>query len=174
MPSASPVDVVYLHVRDNIAVAARPLDSGSQITAGEHSVRLTEPIRLGHKMAVRPIASGEAVVKYGQTIGFASESIAAGQHVHTHNLTARPFERDYAPCSEIPPDPPPLEGRTFMGYRRAGGRVGTRNYVAIISNVNCSASVSKYVARRFDAAALRDFPNIDGRSRLLRTFSTGC
>ncbi|MCH8045511.1 MAG: altronate dehydratase [Planctomycetes bacterium] len=162
MPSSSPVDVVYLHVRDNIAVAARPLDSGSQITAGEHSVCLTEPIRLGHKMAVRPIASDEAVVKYGQTIGFATESIAAGQHVHTHNLTARPFERDYAPCSEIPPDPPPLEGRTFMGYRRAGGRVGTRNYVAIISNVNCSASVSKYVARRFDAAALRDFPNIDG------------
>ena len=65
-------------------------------------------------------------------------------------------------ATDVPPNPPPLEGQTFLGYRRADGRAGTRNYLAIISSVNCSASVSRYIARRFDAAALADFPNVDG------------
>ena len=72
----------------------------------------------------------------------------------------------------MPPDPQPLTGITFQGYRRADGRVGTRNYVAVISSVNCSASVSKYIARRFDAAALREFPNVDGVVAF--TYGGGC
>ena len=80
--------------------------------------------------------------------------------------------RDYAKSTAVPPDPPPLAGYTFQGFRRADGRVGTRNYVAVISNVNCSASVSKYIARRFDAAALREFPNVDGVVAF--TYGGGC
>lgn len=142
------------------------------MTDRQREVKLLSPIRLGHKVALRAIAPGEPVYKFGQVIGFASQEIEPGQWVHGHNLAADQFARDYAACSEVPPDPQPLHGRTFHGYRRADGRVGTRNYVAIISNVNCSASVSKYVARKFDPAALKAFPNIDGVLAL--THGGGC
>jgi altronate hydrolase len=95
-------------------------------------------------------------------IGFASTAIQPGEWIHTHNLSASEFARDCPRATDIPPDPPPLAGQTFLGYRRPDGRAGTRNYLAIISSVNCSAAVSRYIARRFDAAALRDFPNVDG------------
>ncbi|HEY1784413.1 MAG TPA: altronate dehydratase family protein [Pirellulales bacterium] len=163
MHSPQPIDVVLLNSADNVCVAARQLDGGSQIAAGGQRVALAEPVRIGHKIALRQIAEGEPVIKYGQTIGFATAAIAAGAWVHSHNLAAGQFTRDYAPSTAIPADPPALEGRTFLGYPRAGRRAGTRNYIAVISTVNCSASVSRYVARRFDRAALkRDFPNIDG------------
>ena len=117
---------------------------------------------MGHKIALTPIAVGEPALKFGQIIGFASAPIRPGEWIHTHNLSAGEFTRECPRATDVPPDPPPLEGQTFLGYRRADGRAGTRNYLAIISSVNCSASVSRYIARRFDAAALRDFPNIDG------------
>ena len=97
--------------------------------------------------------------KYGQIIGFASKAIAAGSLVHVHNLKADLFERDYAFASERPEPPRPDRPRTFRGYLRPDGRVGTRNYIAVISTVNCSASTSRYVADRFrDGAWRRDFP----------------
>jgi len=162
MSDISHASVVFLNPRDNICVAARALESGEEITAGETRVRLNGPIRLGHKIALRQISSGQRVIKYGQTIGFATEMIQPGDHVHSHNLTAGQFDRDYAKCAEVPPDPEPLTGRTFEGYRRPDGRSGTRNYIAVISTVNCSASVSKYVAQRFDSSLLADYPHIDG------------
>jgi altronate hydrolase len=162
MHHARPIDTVLLHSRDNVCVAARDLATGTPVTAGGRTLRLIEPVRLGHKIALAPIAAGEAVVKYGQTIGFATTDVAPGSWVHSHNLTAGQFERDYAAASEIPPDPEPLTGRTFDGYLRPNGAVGTRNYIAVISTVNCSASVSKYVAARFGGAALADYPNVDG------------
>ena len=114
-------------------------------------------------MAARAIVQGEPVRKYGQVIGFASRAIAEGSHVHVHNLQADLFERDYAHASERPPVPPMGERRTFQGYLRPDGRVGTRNYVAVISTVNCSASTSKYIADHFrDDAWKRDYPNVDG------------
>ncbi len=155
-------DAILLHSDDNVAVAARDLAAGAAVSIGSHLVRLSEPVRQGHKLCLRKVAAGQAVTKYGQTIGFATAPIEPGQWVHVHNLGAEAFERDYAPCSTIPPSPAPISDRTFQGYRRPGGKVGTRNYVAIISNVNCSASVAHFVAQRFDKAALRDFPNIDG------------
>ena len=109
------------------------------------------------------IAPGDPVSKYGQIIGFASKTIPAGSLVHNHNLTADLFERDYAFASERPPTPAMDRLRTFRGFLRPDGRVGTRNYIAVVSTVNCSASTSRYVADRFrDGAWRRDFPNVDG------------
>lgn len=169
---APQVDVIALHARDNVCVAARDLPAGIEVSAYGASARLMGAVGLGHKIALRPIAAGEPVFKYGQTIGFATTAIAPGELVHTHNLAAGEFARDYAFASQIPADPPAIEGRTFQGYRRADGRAGTRNYLAVISTVNCSASVSKYVTARFDRALLEQYPNVDGI--LAITHKGGC
>ncbi|MBX3414921.1 MAG: altronate dehydratase [Pirellulales bacterium] len=159
----TPVDVVYLNPADNTCVAARHLDEGAEIVAGPYRVRLAQRIGLGHKLALRPIAVGEPVFKYGQTIGFATQPITPGDWVHVHNMTAGEFERVYEYSTDVPAPPAPIVGRTFDGFRRRDGRAGTRNYLAVISSVNCSASVSKYIARRFDKETLaREFPNVDG------------
>ncbi len=153
---------VLLRVEDNVAVAARPIPKGYVLRAGGREVEVREPVALGHKVAVAEIGAGDPVRKYGQIIGFASKAIAAGSWVHVHNVRADLFERDYAFASERPPVPR-TEPRTFPGYLRPDGRVGTRNYVAVISTVNCSASTSRYIADRFRGDAWRaDFPNVDG------------
>ena len=146
MVSATSQGVVHLNPCDNICVATRDLVRGTRLHCNGTDFTLADDIRLGHKIALQQIGVGKAAVKYGQTIGFASENIAPGAWVHTHNLTTGLFDRDYAAASEIPPPIPPI-GRTFQGYRRPDGKAGTRNYIAVISTVNCSASVSKYVAR---------------------------
>jgi altronate hydrolase len=166
------VDALHLHARDNICIAARDLPEGAEVTAGPHTVRLAQPIMLGHKFAVEPIQRDEPILKYGQTIGFATTDVTPGYWVHTHNLTAGEFQRDYAFATEVPPDPKPITGRTFEGYRRADGRVGTRNYIAVISTVNCSASVSRYIAQRFDAESLKQYPHVDGIMAI--THKGGC
>lgn len=166
------VDVVLLHSEDAIVVAARDLKVGETIEVGGRRVTTSAAIPLGHKLAIRTVASGEPVRKYGQVIGFATTEIAAGEHVHSHNLINGESVRDPASCTEIPPSPTPITGKTFWGYRRASGKVGTRNYIAVISTVNCSASVSKYVARHFTRERLADFPNVDGVIAL--THQGGC
>jgi altronate hydrolase len=155
-------DIILLHPDDNVCVAARPLAAGTEIEVQDQLLKLLEPIKPGHKVATRPIARGERIRKYGQTIGVASQAIAAGQWVHTHNVASGEFDLDHAPASQIPPPPRPLSGRSFQGYRRADGRAGTRNYIAVISTVNCSASVAKYVAQRFDPALLKAYSHVDG------------
>jgi altronate hydrolase len=162
MLQAAPIDVIFLNPRDNVCVATRDLPKGTRVSAGDSSVELREPVRLGHKIALRPVAAGQQVVKYGQIIGFATEDIAPGTWIHSHNLTAGSFERDYAASTEVPPDPQPLPGLTFQGYRRPDRKPGTRNYIAVISTVNCSATVSKAVAARFGREALARYPNVDG------------
>ncbi len=154
-------DVIHLHPRDNVVVAARALGAGSPVGIGDLTIQVAAPVKMAHKIALAPIAKGAAIFKYGQVIGTATESIAAGDWVHSHNLETGDIANDYAYCSEIPAAPTKLE-RNFMGYRRADGKAGTRNYLAIISNVNCSASVSKHIARHFDQSILKDFPNVDG------------
>ena len=170
--SLSHACVVHLHPADNVCIATGNLAGGAEVTAGGHTVRLTGAVPLGHKIALAEIAKGGRVYRYGQTIGFAIEAIEPGDWVHTHNVEAGDFARDYEYATETPPDLPALEGRTFQGYRRADGRAGTRNYLAIISNVNCSASVSKYVAQCFDSSLLKDFANVDGILPL--THKGGC
>lgn len=155
-------DVIHLHPQDNLVVSARALRAGEEISAGGRTAQLDRDVKMGHKVAIEPIAKGQKVLKYGQVIGLATRDIAAGEHIHSHNLAQSEWERDPAPATETPPAPPPIHDAKFMGFRRAGGRAGTRNYIAVISTVNCSASVAKYISRRFDAKSLEDYPNVDG------------
>jgi altronate hydrolase len=154
---------VVLRTEDNVAVAARPIPKGFRLEANGREVEVREPIALGHKVALVDLEPGAPVRKYGQIIGFASRAIPAGAWVHVHNVKADLFERDYAFATEHPADVPATTQRTFQGFLRADGRVGTRNYIAVISTVNCSASTSRYVAEHFrDQAWQRDYPNVDG------------
>jgi altronate hydrolase len=164
---------VQLRPEDNVAVAARNLPEGLEVLHGGGGFTLSNRVGLGHKLALRPIKKGEAVSKYGQIIGFASRDIPAGGHVHVHNVSADAFERDYAFCRDCPPPPAPAEPRYFLGYDRGDGRIGTRNFIAVISTVNCSASTSKYISERFRATdLLRQFPNVDGVVAI--THKAGC
>ncbi|CAN5398167.1 altronate dehydratase family protein [soil metagenome] len=160
---------VHLRPSDNVAVARKPIAAGFELAFDGGTLTAATPIRLGHKFAVRPIKEGDPIQKYGQVIGFAGKNVAPGEHIHTHNVVLGKFERDYAYATETPaPLPPPAEYRSFMGYdrgptRAAHQRYGTRNYIAIISTVNCSAATSKYIAERIRAMnILKDFPNVDG------------
>jgi altronate hydrolase len=159
---SQPPSTVFLHPQDNICVAARLLEPGEWIEAGEYRVALRESVRLGHKIALSTIRRGEPIRKYGQVIGFASEEVPPGAWVHVHNLALSEFARDPASATEIPAPPEPVVGRTFEGYLRPSGKAGTRNYLALVSSVNCSATVCKAIARRFDQSVLKDFPNVDG------------
>jgi len=163
---------IHLNPRDNIRIATRTIDAGVQIQHGGVAVEVRETVGLGHKLAIAAVESGQPVYKYGQIIGFATQRIEPGQWVHSHNLANGDLHLDYASATQIPAPPQPITGRTFNGYRRASGKAGTRNYVAIISSVNCSATVSKYIARKFEGDALDAFPNIDGVAAF--THDTGC
>jgi altronate hydrolase len=154
---------VLLRGEDNVAVAARPIPKGSALRLSDRAIQVREPIGLGHKVALNEIAEGEPVRKYGQIIGFASKLIPAGSWVHVHNTKADLFARNYDYASEPAAPPPRVVPRTFRGYLRPDGRVGSRNYIAVISTVNCSASTSKYIADRFrDETWKREYPNVDG------------
>ena len=136
-------------------------------------IEVAERIPAGHKLALRVIPQGEPIRKYNQIIGFASQSIPAGTHVHSHNTEMRPFERDYAFGVDKKEDDSVATPATFAGYLRADGRVGTRNYLAVLSSVNCSATVARYIADSFrDEDVKAEFPNVDGVVSL--THSTGC
>ena len=166
-------DVILLGPSDNVVVATRSLPPGTPVkSAGSKPFTTTELIRPGHKVALRAIVKGEAVLKYGQVIGFSSRDIEVGEHVHVHNVSATTFERDYAIGQDVPPRPEPDRPRTFQGYVREDGRVGTRNYIAVISTVNCSASTSKLIAEHFPAEELARHGNVDGILPL--THKGGC
>ena len=162
MSTKSP-KTIQLDPADNVAVALEAVTAGD--TCSATGVAAAAEIPAGHKMATRDIATGDAVRKFNQIIGFASEAIQAGDHIHTHNCAFQGFERDYAYGSEAEPTDFVAENdrATFQGYRRANGRVGTRNYIGILSSVNCSATVIKQMAERLNrSGVLDDYPNIDG------------
>ena len=153
--------IVRLHSRDDVCVA---IDNVAKGTDWEGIIS-TDSIPAGHKMAVTRIATGEPVRKFNQIIGFASGDIEPGQHVHTHNCLFQGFERDYAFGIDATPTEfvSPTERASFQGYRRANGRVGTRNYIGILSSVNCSATVIKQIAEQVKwSGALDQYPNVDG------------
>lgn len=162
---------IRLHPQDDVLIARNQLVGG---TTAE-SVVVKGLIPPGHKVATRVIAVGEPVRRYNQIIGFASKPIAAGEHVHTHNLVMGDFERDYAFGADIKPQPARRQA-TFQGIVRADGRVATRNYIGILSSVNCSATAARAIAdhfsRQINPQALADFPNVDGVVAL--THGTGC
>ncbi|MEO7548400.1 MAG: UxaA family hydrolase, partial [Ramlibacter sp.] len=166
---------IRLHPADDVLIARSQLVGGTQA----ENVTIKGLIPPGHKVATRAIVQGAPVRRYNQIIGFASKPIAAGEHVHTHNLDMGPdkgdFCRDYAFGADVKPQPPKLEA-TFMGIRRADGRVATRNYIGILSSVNCSATAARAIADHFsrttNPSALKDFPMVDGVVAL--THGTGC
>lgn len=154
---------IRLREEDDVAIATGPIPAGCVLSVADGGVVAREPIPMGHKLALRSLAPGQPVRKYGQIIGFASQPIEAGEHIHGHNLRADSFLRDPAMATESPRPPVPDRLRSFRGYLRPDGRVGTRNYIAVISTVNCSASTSRLIAERFrDHAWRADFPHVDG------------
>jgi len=161
---------VRLHPSDNVLVATADLPAGS--AAG---LTLSAAVPRGHKVAVAPIGTGEAIRKYNQVIGFATTDIAPGDHVHTHNTEFRAFERDYAFGADATPTAfvPDEERAVFQGIVRSDGRVATRNYIGILTSVNCSATTAKFIAESVRSTGLLGgFPNVDGVVAL--THGTGC
>lgn len=156
--------LLRLDPTDNVATAIRPLAAGDQGAC--------QPIPRGHKMAMAAIARGAPVRKYAQIIGFAAEDIPAGAHVHTHNLEFRNVDATYEFATNLRPVAPVAVPDTFMGYRRANGRVGTRNYIAILTSVNCSATAARKIAQHFTPERLADYPNVDGVVAFVH--GTGC
>src|SRR4051794_10909888 len=153
--------IVRLNAADNVVVAVDPIDAG----AGVEGVTAKARVMRGHKMATTAIPRGAPILKFGQIIGFASTDIAPGDWVHEHNVEMHAFARDYqfaegARQEEILPVE--LQA-TFQGYRRANGKVGTRNYIAILTSVNCSATVARFMAEEINRSGLlADYPHIDG------------
>lgn len=165
------VPFVQLSPSDNVVVAISEIAPGQTLQVGDESVTTITRIPAGHKVSVRAIGQGEAVYKFGSQIGQATVDIAAGAHVHSHNLQHK-HDVITEVTSTNPPAPPAAIERTFEGFMRPTGRAGTRNYIAVISTVNCSASVAQFVARRFEGDALADYPNVDGVFAV--THETGC
>jgi altronate hydrolase len=163
---------VRLHPNDNVVTARIDLLPDTMI-AGEE-VACGARIPAGHKVATRPIAKGEPVIKYNQIIGFASEDIAPGDHVHVHNVEMHDFARDYAFGADVRDTQYVAEDRraSFQGFMRPSGRAGTRNFIGVLSTVNCSATVSHFIADTFPAEVLAQYPNVDGIVAL--THGTGC
>lgn len=162
---------VRLHPADNVIVAARVLPAGTAL----EGVTLGRDVPAGHKIATAEIAAGEPVRKYNQIIGFATGAIRPGDHVHTHNVAFQMFERDYAVGADVTPTQyvPESERATFQGIVRADGKVATRNYLGILTSVNCSAHTAKMIADQFRRPGrLDDYPNVDGVVAL--THGTGC
>src|SRR5512144_2112249 len=161
---------IRLHPDDDVVIARSQLVGGTLLA--EERVTVSGLVPPGHKVATRAIRAGEPVRRYNQIIGFASRDIAAGEHVHLHNLQMGSFDRDYAFGADAKPIEPASPPATFEGLVRPDGRVATRNYLGILSTVNCSATVARGIAGHFTRERLAAFPNVDGVVAL--THGSGC
>ena len=159
---------IRLHPADNVVVARMDILPNTRIEGEASALTRIPP---GHKILTRAVKKGEPLRKYNQIIGFATEDLAPGSHIHTHNCVMGDFERDYAFCADAHPTEYIQPPATFMGYRRADGRSATRNYIGIVTTVNCSAATSRMIAKRIEPQ-LAHFPNIDGVVPL--THGGGC
>lgn len=161
---------IRLNDADTVIVATRPIEKGEHL----QEVTAVEDIPSGHKIAVKEIAKGEPVLKYGQIIGTAKADIHPGQHVHLQNLAmleshvSHQFAKDGGPTPLLPE----AERRSFKGYVRSNGLVGTRNYIGIITSVNCSATVTRAIADHYKRVGFPGLDNVDGVVPL--THGTGC
>jgi altronate hydrolase len=164
---------LLLQDSDDVAVATRELAAGTTVVIGSVEVTLPGGVPRGHKVAVRPVRRGSPVHKYGQPIGVATADIAVGDHVHVHNLAMHDAARSYEfGTARFTPTAPPGPVRTFLGYHRANGRVGTRNHVAVLTSVNCAASTARMIAEQFRGPALDGYGHVDGVLAL--THQSGC
>ncbi len=163
---------IRLDANDNLVVALDALTAGDD--AG-HGATAAADIPAGHKMATDFIKDGAPIYKFNQIIGFAAGDIRPGEHIHTHNCDFKGFERDYAYGVDAKPTAfvPEAERATFQGFRRANGKVGTRNYIGILSSVNCSATVARHIVQRLERSGVFEkYPNVDGAVAL--THGAGC
>ena len=161
---------IRLHPNDDVVIARAQLVGGTTLI--DESVTIVGLVPPGHKVATRVIRAGEPVKRYNQIIGFASRDIAAGEHIHLHNLKMGALDLDYAFGADVKPTQFVATPATFQGIVRADGRVATRNYLGILSTVNCSATVARGIADAFSRQALAAFPNVDGVVAL--THGSGC
>jgi altronate hydrolase len=162
---------VRLNAADNVVVAVDQIEKGAVVSGVTALARVPK----GHKMAIIPFPAGSPVIKFGQIIGIAKTAVAAGDWLHEHNVGMAEFERDYAFASAAEPvDMVPVEARaTFEGFRRANGKAGTRNYIGILTSVNCSASVARFMTEAINrSGVLGDYPNVDGVVSFVH--GTGC
>lgn len=162
--------VIRLHPADDVVIARAQLVGGTRIL--DEDITISGLVPPGHKVATRAIAAGQPVRRYNQIIGFASRDIAAGEHVHLNNLAMGDFERDYAFGADAKPTQFITPAATFQGIVRADGRVATRNYIGILSTVNCSATVARGIADHFTRERLAAYANVDGVVAL--THGSGC
>jgi len=165
--------LIRLNDSDNVAVARVSLNS--DMVLSDFGITTKTPVPMGHKIALKAIDQGAAIIKYGNVIGNATQAIAAGEHVHSHNLAITDPHPHHDFCVDAA-DPalfPESARASFLGYKRTDGSVGTRNYLAILSSVNCSATVCHAIARHFSSVdALAEFPNVDGVAAF--THGGGC
>jgi altronate hydrolase len=166
--------VIRIHAQDNVVIARQQLLGGTVLAS--EGVTVSGLVPPGHKVATCDIALGQPVRRYDQIIGVATQAIAAGQHVHTHNLAFSDFAREHLPGADAKPTAYVDQPLTFDGIVRADGRVATRNYIGILTSVNCSATAARAIAdyfrRDIRPEALADFPNVDGVVAL--THGMGC
>lgn len=163
-------DFVKLNGADNVVTVTRSIELGTEISG----ITSNQNIPRGHKFAVQDIAIGEPILKYAQKIGYASLPIHAGDHVHTHNVEFRNVDAEYEYSTNICEVKTANDNQldTFNGYRRKNGKVGTRNYVAIVTSVNCSATAARKIADAFGPEELKNYPNVDGVVAFVH--GTGC
>ena len=174
MTTAGPL--LVLSPSDSVAVARRELAAGETVTVTGREVVVRDAVAVGHKVAITDVAAGAPVTKYGYQIGVASRPISIGEHVHTHNLEFSahhsPSAADHGVRDWTPPALP--ERQSFQGCLRSDGRTATRNYIALVSTVNCSATTCQLVAAEVDKLGLLEaYPNIDGIVPLTHTLGCG-
>lgn len=164
--------IIRLNEADNVAVARVDLAPGLLLSEFDPPVQVVEAIAAGHKVALRRIAAGEPVLKYTQVIGSAACDIRPGEHVHVHNVEMMASAGGHETGRAFGAVLPAAEQATFQGFVRPDGRVGTRNYLGVVSSVNCSATVCRHIAQTLGQQALQDYPNVDGVVAI--THSSGC
>lgn len=157
---------------DDVAVARGDIAAGQHLSADGIELIARQPIPAGHKIALRAVLAGRQVLKYGQTIGLATHGIEPGDYVHVHNLDMPATNAEHRVQNLYVPTVFSREPANFQGFVRDNGRVGTRNYIGVISSVNCSATVCKHIANAFSSERLKDFPNVDGVVAI--THGSGC
>jgi altronate hydrolase len=151
---------IHLHPTDNVAVARVPISAGTELRVDGVRVVAEDYIPAGHKVALRAIAPGEMVQRYGQAIGRAKVPVEPGRHIHTHNLSFEELEMRYEFPESEAPIPARKDAPSFLGYVREDGRVGTRNYIAVVAASNCAAHTAETAARSFEGETLP--PHVDG------------
>ena len=169
---------IQLDTRDPLAIAKQEIRQGWVLQADIpglpfQQLTIRQTIPSGHKLALKKIAAGEEIARYGSRIGQATQDILPGEWIHTHNLSVGEMNREFVLRTAQPHlSGAPDAGHRFMGYQRPNGRVGTRNFIAVISTVSCSAQTAREIAQSFPREALADFPNVDGVVAV--THSLGC